>query len=382
MTWVDVVILVLVALAAVRGSLGGLARQVGQLAGLVGGLLLGADVAAGLSGHITTGHLRPLVALGLVVVFMIIGASLGSWLGALAHRALQMARLGLLDRIGGAVVGGAGMLIVLWLIAGLLAPVAWGSVSSAIQGSLVLRGVDAVAPPVPAVEARVQALLRNADLPNVFASLIAPSTPKPTIHLGAPRANVAGPSAVLKVLATRGCPLGHEGTAFVVGPHEVVTDAHVVAGAHHIRVGSERGTVVLFDPQDDLAVIHVAGALPAPLTLASSTPPSHVAAAVVGYPLDATRTLSPAELLGTVRAASRDIYDRTVIQRTLLVLAAHIQPGNSGSPVLRHGDVVGIVVSRSVANPLIGYATPIALVRQVVAQVTSDRAVSTQACVG
>ncbi|MGC8499335.1 MAG: MarP family serine protease [Acidimicrobiales bacterium] len=382
MTWVDVVILVLVALAAVRGSLGGLARQVGQLAGLVGGLLAGADVAAGLSGHVTTGHLRPLVALGLVVVIMLVGASLGAWLGSLVHRALQMARLGLLDRIGGAVVGGAGMLIVLWLIAGLLAPVAWGSVSSAIQGSLVLRAVDTVAPPVPAVEARVQAILRSADLPNVFAALIAPSTPTPTIHLGPPRANVADPASVLKVLATQGCPIGHEGTAFVVGPHEVVTDAHVVAGAHDIRVGTARGTVVLFNPRDDLAVIHVGGPLPAPLTLATSAPPSHVPAAVVGYPLDATRTLSPAELLGTVRASSRDIYDRTVLERTLLVVASRIEPGNSGSPVLRHGGVVGIVDSRSLSNPLIGYATPIALVRQAIAQVTSDRAVSTQGCVG
>ncbi len=377
----DVAVLVLVALAAIRGYVGGLTRQVGQVIGLIAGLLVGADVASGLAAHVTSGRWRAFVALGIVVVAMGLGAALGSWLGALAHRGLQMVRLGLIDRVGGAVVGGLGMLVVLWLVAGLLAPVAWGSVASAIQGSIVLRAVDRVAPPVPAVEARVQSVLRSGDLPTIFASLIAPSTPSPPAHLGAARADVASPPGVLKVLATQGCPIGHEGTGFVVSAHDVVTDAHVVAGAHDVSVGGQRASVVYFDPRADVAILHVSGALPAPLTLGGGTPAVDARATVVGYPQDATRTLSPAVLLGQVRAQGRDIYNQALVQRTLLVLAAHIQPGSSGSPVLEGGSVVGVVVSRSVAEPLLGYATPVGLVRQALASLTGQTAVSTQSCV-
>ena len=63
-------------------------------------------------------------------------------------------------------------------------------------------------------------------------------------------------------------------------------------------------------------------------------------------PLDGSRTLSPSVISGQITAQSRDIYDQNLFDRTVLVLYANVEPGNSGSPVIVNGHVAG-VLSRS-----------------------------------
>ncbi|MGC8510923.1 MAG: CvpA family protein [Acidimicrobiales bacterium] len=380
MSWVDVVVVVLVALGVWRGYAHGALRQVGAFAGFVAGFYVGGRAAPALSTSLTSSAWRPLVALGIVLVAAVAGSALGRAVGSVLGRALRELHVGLVDRVAGAVVGGVGAAIACWMAAGLLSATSWGSLAPAIQNSVALRTLNAVMPPVPAFEARVQALLRGVDFPSVFANLIAPATLAPPPALGPSVANLRGPSSVQKVLAT-GCASGREGTAFYVGPQRAVTNAHVVAGARRVTVGGVRARVIGFDPRDDLAVL-------APLTrestwlhLSSAAPAPGTPAQVVGFPLDATRTATPAEVLGEVSAQSRDIYNQGLFTRTLVVVGASVEPGNSGSPLLIGRAVSGVIVSKSVTSPDTAYAIPAATVARELARVAVHAsAVSTESC--
>ena len=79
-------------------------------------------------------------------------------------------------------------------------------------------------------------------------------------------ARVAGVDAaaesILKVRAVaESCARRMEGTGFVIGRGKVMTNAHVVAGSDRAVVETGAGnldaTVVLYDPQTDLAVLDV-----------------------------------------------------------------------------------------------------------------------------
>ncbi len=380
MSWVDAVILGLAVLAALRGWSAGAARQIGMVVGLIAGFVGATAVAPHWATNVASGNWRPAVTLAIIVAGSALGSSLGSALGGLVHRSMRVIHLGTVDRAVGAGVGVVGSLALSWLAAGLVAVVAWGSVGAAIQGSAILRAMDRVLPPVPAIEGRVQSVLRNADLPNVFASLIAPRVAVAPVRLGPTVSPVANPPGVVKVLAGGGCPLGHEGTAFVVAPHEVVTNAHVIAGATAITVDGYRAAVALYDPVTDLAVLRVPGLPAAALPLSTGVPAIGTAARVVGFPLNASRTLAPAQLRGTVTGSGRDIYNQVLVTRTYLVVAASIAPGNSGSPVIVRGRVVGVIVSKSVSQNLVAYAIPASRVVRDLRRVTPTSTASTQGC--
>ncbi len=379
-SWVDVVIVGLAVLGAARGFATGALRQLGAVVGLLGGFLAATAVAPSWSSHLARSSWRPLLALGIVIAGSAVGSTLGAWVGGLVHRSARVVHLGTVDRVAGALVGTAGAVALCWLTAGIVASVAWGSVAAGIQDSAVLRALNGLLPPVPAIEGRVQAILRTVDLPNVFATVVAPTVAPGTVHLGPLHTPVAWPTAVQKVLASGGCSANHEGTAFVVAPNEVVTNAHVVAGARRVTVGGRAATVALFDPRDDLAVLRVRVTAPA-LRLRAVPATAGTAARVVGFPLNGARTLAPAQLRGSVTGQGRDIYNRGLYTRTFVVVAAQVSPGNSGSPVLVGGTVAAVIVSKSLSQPDVAYAIPAGVVAHVLAHVAPHGVASTQGCV-
>jgi S1-C subfamily serine protease len=101
----------------------------------------------------------------------------------------------------------------------------------------------------------------------------------------------------------------------------------------------------------------------------------------VGYPLDGPLTVTPSAFAGLITARSRDLYGGPTFDRSLLVLNASVQPGNSGSPVFVNGRVIGIVVSRSTSQDTTAYAVPSALIRADLAKVNFAATVSTGACI-
>ena len=381
-SWVDLVIAGIAMLAAWRGYARGAVVQIAGLVGLIAGLLAGTLVAPTLATSVTRASWRPLLALGIVIAGAMLGSFAGQLVGSIASRFLRALRLGLVDRVLGVAVGVAGALVVCWLVAGLLVSTTWGSLAGGIQSSVLLRSLDHILPPVPAIEARVQVLFRNENLPNVFATVIAPTLPfgTPTPRLGPSTSPVAGPAAVVKVLASGGCSSSHEGTAFFVGPHEAVTNAHVVAGATAITLGGVRAVVALFDPRQDLAILRVTSVRETSLDFLAAPPAPGTHARIVGFPLDASRTLTPAVVRGELSGEGRDIYDRALLMKSVLVLTAQVQPGNSGSPVLVGVKVAGVIVSKSLSQGATAYAIPDGVVRADLARTPARGVASTQGC--
>jgi uncharacterized membrane protein required for colicin V production len=382
MNWVDLVIVALVLLAGFRGTHIGALGQIARYIGLVAGFVVGTLAAPSFSTAITHAAWRPLVALALVLVATIVGGRLGRALGSVAAHSMRALRLGVLDSAGGVVVGVVGTLLGCWLLAGLLASTAWGSLAVGIQDSTVLAAINKVMPPVPSIEAKVQSLFRNADFPSIFSTIVAPTLPEVVAPrgLGPLVTSTPAPGDVMKVLADGGCSRVQEGTAFFVSAHDAVTNAHVVAGETTITVNGALARVVLFDPENDVAVLEVPSLDEVPLRFSPGPASADTRVTVVGFPLDATRTKAPGYFEGAITVQGRDIYDSHLLRRTYEVLEVNVQPGNSGSPVLVGTGVEGVLESKSVSVASTAYAIPDTVVQSDLTHV-SAMSVSTGACV-
>jgi len=347
-SWVDLVIALVAVSACFRGRREGALRQVGRFAGFVGGFMLGTVLAPRVSSGVTHSAWRPVLAIALVVMGASLGASLGRAVGSLANTSLRHVKLGSFDQAAGAAVGLVGALVGCWLLAGLVVNSSWGLVTGPINHSKILAVVDSALPPIPSVEARVTALFHQADFPSVLAEVVAPVvTPVPAATSSQAAAAIAQhASAVQRVQASGNCAADHEGTSFVVGPSLVVTAAHVLAGATHVTVGGRAARVVVFDPTQDVAILRVSTSGWSIIPIAPSPPAIRAAGAVVGYPLNGPYRVTPAAVAGVVSARTRDIYNSVVVTRSMLVLTASVQSGNSGSPIMIAGDAVGMVFAK------------------------------------
>ncbi len=152
-----------------------------------------------------------------------------------------------------------------------------------------------------------------------------------------------------------------EGSGFVFAPQHVLTNAHVVAGVRGgVTVTGLRhtfhGTVVLYDPERDVAVLYVPGLRARPLAFAS--PPSRGDSAIVaGYPLNRGFTAAPARIGGEHSANSPDIYQAHTVTRDIYAVRAVVRPGNSGGPLLApSGAVDGMVFAAAIDLANTGYA--------------------------
>jgi S1-C subfamily serine protease len=207
----------------------------------------------------------------------------------------------------------------------------------------------------------VQGFLSESGFPSVFSQLEPPPVPasRPTTRYARQVAATAMGSTV-KVLG-QACGFEQEGSAFVVEPGTVVTNAHVVAGEDQtdVVVGNRTyaATVVLFDPTFDIAVLHTTAPLGPPLTIDPTMVTPGTKGAVVGYPEDGPLTVGAASVAAQINAQGRNIYNEGTISREVYEVDADIEPGNSGGPLIGpDGDVIGVVFSRSTAYKGIGYA--------------------------
>lgn len=148
----DVLVVLLVAAAAVRGWHLGITRLVLGIGGLVAGLLGGLWAAV----HVIPAASPPGVMLALeiatVVAGAVIGSALGNGLGRRAARLLAAVHLRLPDRLAGAVGRGALTLMVCSVLVagvGAFAPGQGGSTARALEGGSVVLSLAARATPSP-----------------------------------------------------------------------------------------------------------------------------------------------------------------------------------------------------------------------------------------
>ena len=361
-SWIDIVIIVWVALAALRGRSLGALTQLLSLIGFVAGLAIGAAVAVPIAGRLHIDVARTVVTVCVVLGIAVLGAIGGNTLGKWANVTMRRLHLGSVDAICGAAVAALGALLSAWLVAGLFTQSSVGWLARPIQHSAVLTALDAVMPPVPSVIARAQAFVSNEVFPVAFAAVTQPTTSSVQLPTSAATDALAQPVAasVLKVVASGGCGVTRDGTSFVVAPDLLITNAHVVAGETRLAVDDGRAvldaTLVEFDPSLDVALLRVTGLALRPIPLHAAIAPTGLKGAVVGFPGGGPRTATPAGVAAALSAQGRDIYGGSLVTRPIYAVTSSVLPGNSGSPLIAGSAAVGMVFSRSLSQPGLAYA--------------------------
>lgn len=322
---------------------------------------MAAPVADLLSVHGQFG--RPVVAVICLIIGGSLGSSLGYWAGQAVHRGLiRSAGAWEVNRVLGAAVSGVAVLSVAWFLGLSFAAGPSAAVSQQVQRSAILRTIDHYFPQPPGFLATVEQVLSGLPFPRVFAGLEPTTTPlalPPDCVANAQGACVDAAKATAKVQSL-GCGGIVTGSGFPVGIDYLITNAHVVSGtrAHTVITTdgrSLRAVVVLFDPNRDVAILHVPGLGFHPLrtaTGARGTP-----GAVIGYPGGGDEKSGPAVIDDQVQAQGRDIYNQGFVTRQIYILQASVIPGNSGGPLVDlHGDVLGVVFAASSSDPNQAYA--------------------------
>ena len=387
--WVDLLIIVLMLLAAVHGLRLGALVQLLTFAGFWLGLLLGTLVWVHALGFIHHANERAGITVAAVLFTAGALAVLGRTVGSYSNMTLRRLHLGAVDSVLGVGVAVIAVLLSSWLVASVISSpnsrFTW--LSSAVARSDILHSVDRVLPQVPPVFTDLQNYLNEQGFPQVFSTLTPPLSVSVATPDDAATRTLASP-AILSTVKILGAACGdeQEGSGFVVGQGLVVTNAHVVAGENATQVvvnGSSYGaTVVLFDPKFDLAVLRTGAPLGPVLSIDPDQVPRGTQAVILGYPEDGPLTIGAAGVTAEITATGRDIYNQGAVTRGVYALEATVRPGNSGGPVvIAGGEVVGVVFSRSTVYPDVGYALTSPGVLARVRQAASRQApVSTQKC--
>jgi S1-C subfamily serine protease len=368
---IDVLLLVLLALAALSGWRRGFAMVLLGYLGLLVGLALGAWAAtqAGLLVSPDSSVRRLLTA---VVVFFLVAAAchaVGNLLGIRVRSLLGGRWTSRADAIGGAVVATVVAAVAMWFIALTLSNVPFSPFSRAVHSSSVLRTIDNYAPRPPAALAQLRGLLDRSGFPEAFADL------RPPVVSGPPPEAARNPAVLRAANATvqvqsRGCGGVLFGSGFPVERGLFVTNAHVVAGSRRHELVTNEGqrapaTVVYFDPGHDLALLSAPELQIGPLPLAGTAQRGQ-RAVVIGYPGGGPQKVIGASIVLRTQPEAPDIYARPQnARRDIYVLHARVRKGVSGGPVVDlRGRSLGVVFAASTVERTEGYALTNAEVRR------------------
>jgi S1-C subfamily serine protease len=357
--------LVVLAVAAGAGWVGyrmGFVRRAVSWVGLAIGLLVGIavvpDVADALRG--SPPRTRLLASLAFVIVVAAVAQAVGAAIGGLLSARLGRAHGGLRegDRVAGAALGVAGVLVLMWLLIPALAN-SPGWTARAVRDSAVARLIDRVAPAPPSESETLGRLVGDQTFPEVFDTLSSPDAGTPPSD-GIPTEAAARVSRSTLLVEGQACDRIQEGTAFVVAPNLVVTNAHVVAGEHDTRVVTSDGrrlgtTVVAFDPNRDVAVLRVPGLGLAPLERGEGQVDER--GALFGHPGGGALRQAPVRIAEQIVARGTDISRSNPTEREVFVLAAVTAPGDSGGPIVdADGRVIGVMFAYDISRQSTAYA--------------------------
>jgi S1-C subfamily serine protease len=363
----DLIAVLLVVVALILGARSGAIPQVSGLLGAVAGGVAVVLLLPVLAEPLTEvdPEMRPWLVLGGLVGAVALGESAGAGAGRWAAQGLGSGLLSHADRAAGATLGAIQALLIVWLTGGLLAEGPLPRFAEAAGTSTVVRTMSAILPPPTTFAVELRTWLDDSGLPDVFIGF-EPMPAAPVQRPGDAQAEaIAAPAeaSTLKVAAAT-CGLSSLGTGFVVRSDYVLTNAHVIAGSDTdgIRVTTLEGRVfdavpVFFDPDLDVALLHVQGLGLRALPLATTDPARGSVGATLGYPNGGQLTILAAAVAGRYPATGYDIYGEDEVLREILELRAAIDRGDSGGPlVLGDGTVGGIVFAEARTNPDVGYA--------------------------
>lgn len=393
MNWVDLVVILLAVVAAVSGARQGLVIALPAFAGVLLGAVVGVRVAPLLIQHFTNAATRVAFAVAILVLLVALGETFGVWCGRTIKQRIRNPKLAGVDNALGAILQGVVVFVVAWMIAlPLTSYTGLPALTSALQRSAVLGAVNSVMPDAArALPADLRRLFDVPGLPN--ASL--PFSRTPIADVGPPDTALqtsqivqsVRPSVVKIHGQAPSCSRALEGSGFVIAPHRVLTNAHVVAGTDQVFVEINQGEldahVVYYNADVDLAILAVPDLTAPPLQFAPAAAPSGQDSIVLGYPLDGPYTASAGRVRDRINLPGPNIYDDRTVHRDVYTVYAQVRSGNSGGPLIEpNGQVLGVVFGAAVDDSQTGFALT---AQQVQSALPADpaslyRSVSTDQC--
>lgn len=388
MSWLDLIIVIVLIAAVIRGFEAGFARQVFAVAGFIVGLFLGAWLGGQLQGNASTQEAKSLLIFSATLVGGFLFLGVGEYIGNRVKQHFTLASIDKADRTFGALVSATALLIVVWLSAYVFASSPFPTVATQVQNSFIVRGLNNVLPEAPDAIAKLGKLVTPNGFPRVFTG----SEPRPErINAIVPDIGELTPAVQKAVNSTvkiegEGCGGIVDGSGFVAEDGLVITNAHVVAGVSKPMIidknGTHSATVIWFNPDMDVAILRTTNLAGGPLALVNQNAEAGSQAAVLGYPGGGDFQAKPAVVLEAFKATGRNIYDQGVVVREVYSLKADIISGDSGGPVVnKDGDVIGVTFAQSTTFSEIGYALTMQQVIDGLAQARNRTdAVATGAC--
>jgi S1-C subfamily serine protease len=363
-------VIVLAAIAyAVGGFRSGAVVGIFSLFGFFGGAVLGAQLAKPLGSRLADGRAQVPVAIFCVLVLATLGQLLGVYVAGHVRARVVRERGRSWDAGIGSGLGVLSVLLVSWMVAVPLASSPYPSLASEASHSTIVRGVNDVMPEdVRQLYSSLRGFLDQSGFPPVFGDL--PSTsvvavPPPPSSLSPAvrhRVEVAADSIFKIYGQAPQCGRGIEGSGFVFAPHRILTNAHVVAGTKEVEVqvsahDSLPATVVLFDPERDVAVLDVPDLNAPALRFSTVDGKTGDPALVLGYPENGPFTVRSARVRTKTTVGGTDIYGRNSVRRSIYSIRAVVRSGNSGGPLLADdGTVLGMVFATASDSPDTGFA--------------------------
>jgi S1-C subfamily serine protease len=386
----DIALLGVLVAYGVYGYRNGLVHALGGFAGLLVGAVVAFFLVPVLANWVPSTLWRFVLVLVAAVILLVGGHSLGVSLAHRVSRAVKRRALRVADRVLGAVINVVATALVVSLLASSVAAFGIPGLSRVLASSTVLRTISAIVPdPVEVMLAQLRSTLVQDGLPAITEALggvVNPPTLPNDVDTGSEALSVAAQSVVRVTGTAPACGQNQAGSGFVVSDDRVVTNAHVVAGVTEPLIETPggqvlAGTIVYFDPNDDLAIIAVKGLRAPPLVLAD-TAGRGAEGVIDGYPFGGPFVTTAAKVLSVDTARVADIYGATHNPREVYTLATTVQEGDSGGPFLdKSGHVVGIVFARAANTANVGYAMTMAEVDPVAAQAPSlTKRVDSGAC--
>lgn len=361
MNGLDLLIVAAAALAAIGGwRLGFLTRSVGWIGAAIG-LGIAVAVLPSLLDRIgvTSGGSVALVGLCVLVVLASIGQGIGSAIGARLAPPTQTGAARRIDQAGGAVLGVVGVAVIAWLLFPVMSETTGWTATSTTGSAFASFSLEHLPrPPAQLLELERRAI--DGRIPQLFTGE-EPAPELPPAPTDSPIDDTRMAELARSVVQVRGeaCGLVQSGSGFMAAPGLVATNAHVVAGTTDVELVTTDGDhvdaeVVAFDPGTDLALLSTRLDRPVLGTGAGGVGDRGL---VMGFPGGGPFRPSPFEVGESLDATGFDIYDRDEVRRDLVVLASDLEPGDSGSAVVRaDGAVVAVAVAIAPDRPGVAYA--------------------------
>lgn len=203
---------------------------------------------------------------------------------------------------------------------------------------------------------------------------MAQTAPSPTNQQTTAIAAIQSIKPCVVLLEVEG-PQGHGfGTGFLISSDgHIITNDHVVRGAQSVTVyylnkEKYRAQIVKKRPQDDLALVKIAGKEKFPtVTLGSDQTTHGIPIGVTGYPLPPLLireglALDSSSISGIV-SGQRQTDGSSTLAKVVTQIDAIISSGNSGSPVYTlDGQVVGVACA-GMSGSSLNFAIPISRVK-------------------